>query len=77
LLHNGSTIFSAFLVTVKVVFIAVSFSFNWNFGTIGFLDWFHGTDAQFRKEIQSKRHRFSIWSEPIDELFPDPDAKRR
>ncbi|ELU05380.1 hypothetical protein CAPTEDRAFT_97775, partial [Capitella teleta] len=51
--------------------------FNWNFGTLGILDRIHGTDAQFRKEIHSKRHRFSTWPEPMDDIFPDDRPKEK
>lgn len=46
-------------------------TYNWNFGTLGILDWLHGTDKQFRHTAQRKRHRF-LWSTtPIHELYPD------
>lgn len=45
-------------------------TFNWNFGTLGILDWLHGTDKGFRKTVQRKRHRM-LWSPtPMDVLFP-------
>ncbi|XP_041375496.1 fatty acid hydroxylase domain-containing protein 2-like [Gigantopelta aegis] len=31
--------------------------FNTNYGTFGFLDWYHGTDSKFRKSKQFQRHK--------------------
>lgn len=46
-------------------------TFNSNFGTLGVLDWFHGTDKGFRGTVQRKRHR-TLWSlQPISAIFPD------
>jgi len=45
-------------------------TFQWNFGTLGLLDWLHGTDKQFRRTVQRERHR-TFWSlAPIHKLFP-------
>ncbi|CAH1799955.1 unnamed protein product [Owenia fusiformis] len=45
--------------------------FNWNFGTIGVLDWFHGTDEQFNKSVESRRHRTLYGTKPIYEVIRD------
>jgi methylsterol monooxygenase len=45
--------------------------FNQCFGPIGFLDWFHGTDSEFRKSKQGQRDRFFFSLTPIHELIPD------
>ena len=51
------------------------FRFNSNFGTLGLLDWLHGTDKGFHDTVQSKRHR-TLWSlRPISALFPDKPKK--
>lgn len=46
-------------------------TYNWNFGTLGILDWLHGTDAGFRKTVQRKRHRMFWNATPIHRLYPD------
>ena len=44
--------------------------FNWNFGTLGFLDRFHGTDHQFLETTEWKRHRTLIGLTPMSEQYP-------
>ncbi|KAL5276005.1 FAXDC2.2 family protein [Megaselia abdita] len=49
--------------------------FNVNYGIIGLLDWMHGTDATFRKNIAFKRHKRLFGLKPVDEIYP-ADRKR-
>ncbi|GAB6026420.1 Methylsterol monooxygenase 1 [Chamberlinius hualienensis] len=44
--------------------------FNQNFGTIGFLDWLHGTDVEFRKSISFKRHHTVFGFIPVNVSMP-------
>lgn len=46
-------------------------TFNWNYGTLGILDWLHGTDKQFRPSVQRQRHRTFFSTKPIHILYPD------
>jgi len=47
--------------------------FTQNFGTLGILDWFHGTDGQFRKSKNFKRH-IVLWGlTPAKQLIPDDE----
>jgi len=46
-------------------------TFNWNYGTLGLLDWIHGTDMKFRRTVQSKRHRLLYHLTPAHIIFPD------
>ena len=46
--------------------------FNYNYGTIGVLDWFHGTDSLFKKMAHYKRHRLLTTLTPLREQYPDP-----
>ncbi|KAK2149066.1 hypothetical protein LSH36_469g01051 [Paralvinella palmiformis] len=50
--------------------------FRWNYGVIGLLDWFHGTDRQFRKTPQFKRHRVLLGMKPMTEIFKEEKEKR-
>ena len=44
--------------------------FNTNYGTMGWLDWLHGTDKMWKGTTEHKRHR-PLWSfKPISELIP-------
>ncbi|XP_054158950.1 fatty acid hydroxylase domain-containing protein 2-like [Oppia nitens] len=45
--------------------------FNQNFGTIGLLDWIHGTNNEFYKSIAYKRHRVFMSCQSIKQLYPD------
>ncbi|XP_054157534.1 fatty acid hydroxylase domain-containing protein 2-like isoform X2 [Oppia nitens] len=47
------------------------FKFNQNFGSIGLLDWIHGTNNEFYKSIAYKRDRFFMSCQPIKQLYPD------
>lgn len=42
-----------------------------NYGVIGLMDWIHGTDASFRKNIAFKRNKRLMGLTPIDEIYPD------
>ncbi|XP_058822272.1 fatty acid hydroxylase domain-containing protein 2-like isoform X2 [Topomyia yanbarensis] len=45
--------------------------FNQCYGTFGFLDWLHGTDAQFRKTKQYKRDHRLLGMKSARELIPE------
>uniref|UniRef100_A0AC34RJH6 Fatty acid hydroxylase domain-containing protein n=1 Tax=Panagrolaimus sp. JU765 TaxID=591449 RepID=A0AC34RJH6_9BILA len=47
------------------------FAFTQNYGTLGVLDTFHGTNDQFKKTAASKRHFMSLSLVPIKKLVPD------
>ncbi|KAJ8028199.1 Fatty acid hydroxylase domain-containing protein 2 [Holothuria leucospilota] len=44
--------------------------FNYNYGAIGFLDRFHGTDSLFRETQLQYRHVFLLSLTPAQESFP-------
>lgn len=52
-------------------------SYNYNFGSFGWLDRLHGTDAQFRDTAQRKRHRTLFGITPLSVTYPDDDQKDR
>ncbi|XP_077999230.1 fatty acid hydroxylase domain-containing protein 2-like [Glandiceps talaboti] len=45
--------------------------FHYNFGFLGFLDWFHGTDTLFRNSTASKRHRVLFSFTPLSVSISD------
>ncbi|XP_054158970.1 fatty acid hydroxylase domain-containing protein 2-like [Oppia nitens] len=45
--------------------------FNQNFGSIGLLDWIHGTNNEFNKSIAYKRDRVFMSCQSIKQLYPD------
>ncbi|XP_055637605.1 fatty acid hydroxylase domain-containing protein 2-like isoform X1 [Toxorhynchites rutilus septentrionalis] len=47
--------------------------FNQCYGTFGFLDWLHGTDAQFRQSKQHQRDRRLWCSKSAREIVPDKE----
>lgn len=42
-------------------------AFHCNFGSIGLLDWLHGTDKQYRQSGWDKYDRMFISVKPLDE----------
>ena len=51
--------------------------FNVNYGTLGILDYLHGTDVQFRNNKAYDRHVTLTSSKSARELFPDtPNAQK-
>jgi len=44
--------------------------FTDNFGVFGVLDWLHGTDKNFRKSVQFKRHKVLLGFEPLIKKIP-------
>ena len=51
--------------------------FNQNFGVMGILDRFHGTDKLFRNSIQYQRHFFLTNLTPVSETFPEPKSTQK
>ncbi|XP_035684778.1 fatty acid hydroxylase domain-containing protein 2-like [Branchiostoma floridae] len=49
--------------------------FNYNYGTMGLLDWLHGTDSAFRQSTASKRHRVLFGITPLSESIPETKKK--
>jgi len=48
--------------------------FNQNYGTLGLLDFFHGTDANWR-QTKSRERNFVLYNlTPVRQLVPDADA---
>ena len=47
------------------------FRFNDNFGSMGWLDWFHGTDKRYRKTAEHQRHGFLLTLTPAKIHIPD------
>ncbi|XP_058059550.1 fatty acid hydroxylase domain-containing protein 2-like [Anopheles bellator] len=45
--------------------------FNQCYGLYGWMDWFHGTDAEFRKKKQFQRHHRIMGFQSARELVPD------
>ncbi|XP_077994505.1 fatty acid hydroxylase domain-containing protein 2-like [Glandiceps talaboti] len=45
--------------------------FHCNFGFVGFLDWFHGTDTLFRNSAASKRDKLLLCFTPLSVSIPD------
>ena len=45
--------------------------FNQCYGSLGILDYLHGTDTLFRSSPEFKRHLVSRTLEPVRKLFPD------
>ncbi|XP_058062783.1 fatty acid hydroxylase domain-containing protein 2-like [Anopheles bellator] len=50
--------------------------FNQCYGVFGWLDWFHGTDSQFRDSHYYQRHQMLLGSKSAREIIPD-DAKKQ
>jgi len=46
--------------------------FNNNFGVLGILDSFHGTDSHFKNSKQAQRNRTLTSFTPAHDLYPDP-----
>ncbi|XP_059485931.1 fatty acid hydroxylase domain-containing protein 2-like [Neocloeon triangulifer] len=51
--------------------------FNQNFGSIGLLDYLHGTDTQWRESVQFKRNIFLVGLKSAREVVPDEVAKAK
>ncbi|XP_065349638.1 fatty acid hydroxylase domain-containing protein 2-like [Cloeon dipterum] len=51
--------------------------FNQNYGSIGLLDFFHGTDTQWRESVQFKRDLFLTGLKSARNLVPDDDMKNK
>jgi len=47
------------------------FAFTQNYGVLGILDSFHGTNSQFMKTAASKRHFLSLSLVPVKKLIPE------
>ncbi|XP_063970313.1 fatty acid hydroxylase domain-containing protein 2-like [Lytechinus pictus] len=45
--------------------------FTNNYGVLGLLDWFHGTDVNYKKSKQFLRHKTLYGITPISQLIPD------
>lgn len=45
--------------------------FNCNYGLLGILDWFHGTDKLWRGTVEFKRHRLCAGLTPINQIYKD------
>ena len=45
--------------------------FNQNFGVLGFLDTLHGTNVEFKKTVQGKRHMVFYSTKSAREIVPD------
>ena len=54
--------------------ILFSFSFEGNYGSIGFFDWLYGTSTKFKKTIACKRRKILFGLTPADELFPSDNG---
>ncbi|GFT45974.1 fatty acid hydroxylase domain-containing protein 2 [Nephila pilipes] len=50
--------------------------FNQNFGVLGILDFFHGTNSAFRNTKEYQRHFVSLSLVPLKQLYPD-DPKNK
>lgn len=53
------------------------FRFSNCYGVLGILDWFHGTDLEFRKTMAYPRHRILKSLTPARQAFPDPVLDRK
>jgi sterol desaturase/sphingolipid hydroxylase (fatty acid hydroxylase superfamily) len=51
--------------------------FTGNYGVIGLFDWLHGTDQEFRKSINFRRHRLLTGLEPVKYTFPDSGKQQK
>ena len=49
------------------------YSFEGNYGSIGFFDWLYGTNEKFKKTVAYKRRRFISFT-PADQLYPSEDG---
>lgn len=47
------------------------YRFNQCYGVLGVLDWFHGTDLQFRASMNFKRHQTFFTLKAPREIYPD------
>ena len=45
--------------------------FRYNFGTLGLLDWLHGTDEKFKASVQFKRHKTMFGFTPFWKAIPN------
>jgi methylsterol monooxygenase len=54
-----------------------SSSFNQNYGVLGVLDRFHGTDNQFRKSKAYDRHFMALSLVPVKELYPNYNTNEK
>lgn len=60
------------LVTLKIFKVFFFFfRFNYNFGALGLMDWIHGTDKAFKKNVASKRNFRILGFNSARELVPD------
>ena len=50
--------------------------FNQNYGSLGILDYLHGTDKIFRSNKANKRHKTLYTQQSARELFPDDHEER-
>ncbi|GAB6026994.1 Methylsterol monooxygenase 1 [Chamberlinius hualienensis] len=50
--------------------------FNVNYGVVGFLDWLHNTDQQFRTSTAFKRHKVFFGLEPLNVSITDEKVKK-
>lgn len=55
------------------VHVAFFHRFNVNYGSMGLLDWLHGTDMLFHGTVQEKRHHTLYSLTPVSQTFPDKD----
>uniref|UniRef100_A0A182JFX0 Uncharacterized protein n=2 Tax=Anopheles atroparvus TaxID=41427 RepID=A0A182JFX0_ANOAO len=51
--------------------------FNQCYGVFGWLDWLHGTDAQFRASRFYQRHQMLLGSKSAREVVPDKNDKKQ
>ncbi len=58
---------------VIIFIIIINFRFNQNFGTIGLLDYIHGTSTVFLENIAHKRHFVLTGLSSAREIVPDED----
>lgn len=65
-----------FFVENKINWFSNNFSFNYNFGHLGILDWLHGTDSLYKKSVESQRDGRLYTLKSAREVFP-PKTKEK
>lgn len=62
--------------TLVSITVLLSSRFANNYGTIGLLDWLHGTDKEFKSSLAYKRH-FVVWGlTPASETVQSRDKQQ-
>lgn len=65
------TIHGRFTILIELIF-----SFNYNYGHSGLLDWLHGTDSLFKKSVEGERDGRLYTLQSAREIFPQKPKEK-